>query len=325
MFLAAAALQLLYVLPNHDRVWLLIAAERMLEGGAYQRDFSETNPPLAILIHVPSFLVRAISGLDSYPAFIVLTLIYAGVSLMLLRKVVANGFPAAGDFQRWLMPVAALLLLPQYDFGQREHLISIFVFPYLAMHSVKPSHGASSRGLTVLIAAWACLGLFLKPVFLLLPILISLDRAIRSRSLRSLFSLDMITIGAMGLAYTALILIRFPDYFTLAQYALKFGAALVLIPFSFVYVPELLLIGEPAGIAYAALRYLAGYAVLAMGIQKTEFLTGEIPQWRRVGFIAAAICLLFPLLPYIEIAGFALAAVIWAPSVRTVLAARRAS
>ena len=107
--------------------------------------------------------------------------------------------------------------------------------------------------------------------------------------------------------------------------ALKFGATLVLIPFSFVYVPELLLIGEPAEIAYAALRYLAGYAVLAMGIQKTEFLTGEISQWRRVGFIAAAIGLLFPLFPYIEIAGFALAAVVWAPSLPTFLAARRAS
>jgi TRAP transporter 4TM/12TM fusion protein len=107
--------------------------------------------------------------------------------------------------------------------------------------------------------------------------------------------------------------------------ALKFGATLVLIPFSFVYVPELLLIGEPAEIAYAALRYLAGYAVLAMGIQKTEFLTGVISQWRRVGFIVAAIGLLFPLLPYIEIAGFVLAAVIWAPSLRTFLAARRAS
>jgi hypothetical protein len=62
--------------------------------------------------------------------------------------------------------------------------------------------------------------------------------------------------------------------------ALKFGATLVLIPFSFVYMPELLLIGEPAEIAYAALRYLTGYAVLAMGIQKTEFLTGEISQSR---------------------------------------------
>ncbi len=107
--------------------------------------------------------------------------------------------------------------------------------------------------------------------------------------------------------------------------ALKFGATLVLIPFSFVYVPELLLIGTPAEIAYAVLRYFAGYTVLAMGIQKTEFLTGAISEWRRVGFIVAAIGLLFPLLPGIEIAGLALAAIVWAPSVRTFLAARRAA
>jgi TRAP-type uncharacterized transport system fused permease subunit len=107
--------------------------------------------------------------------------------------------------------------------------------------------------------------------------------------------------------------------------ALKFGATLVLIPFSFVYVPELLLIGEPAAIAWAALRYLVGYTVLAMAIQKAEFLTGELSQPRRIGFFAAAACLLFPLYPNIEFAGFALAAATWAPSIRTVLAARRAA
>lgn len=107
--------------------------------------------------------------------------------------------------------------------------------------------------------------------------------------------------------------------------ALKFGATLVLIPFSFVYVPELLLFGSPGEIAYATLRYALGYAVLAMGIQKTEFLTGPISQWRRGAFLVAAALLLFPILPGIEIAGAALAAFAWAPSLRTFLAARRAA
>jgi TRAP transporter 4TM/12TM fusion protein len=106
--------------------------------------------------------------------------------------------------------------------------------------------------------------------------------------------------------------------------ALKFGATLVLIPFSFVYVPELLLIGEPAAIAWAALRYLVGYTVLAMAIQKAEFLTGEMSRPRQIGFFAAATCLLFPLYPNIEFAGLALAAAMWAPSIRTYMAARRA-
>lgn len=224
VFVVAAVLQLLYILPNHDSVWLLVAAERMLEGGTYERDFSELNPPLAILLHAPSFLVRVLSGQDPYGAYIILVLMYTGGSLLLLRTVVARGFPAASDLQSWLMPIAALLLLllPRYDFGQREHLFTVFVIPYLALHATKLPRGASSRGLTVLVSAWACLGLFLKPAFLLLPVLIALDRAVRLRSLRSVFSLDMITIGVTGLAYTALVLIRFPDYFTFAQYALEF-------------------------------------------------------------------------------------------------------
>ena len=224
VFLAATALQLLYVLPNHDSAWLLVAAERMLDGGTYERDFSELNPPLAILIHAPAILVRTILGLETYNAFIVLMLTYIMVSLVLLRTVVAKGFPPASDLRRWLTPIAALLLLllPGFDFGQREHLITIFVMPYLALHATKLSRRTQPRGLTVLISAWACLGMFLKPVYLLLPVLIALDRAVRLRSLRSLFSVDMITIGVMGLAYTAVVLIRFPDYFTFAQYAMEF-------------------------------------------------------------------------------------------------------
>ncbi len=96
--------------------------------------------------------------------------------------------------------------------------------------------------------------------------------------------------------------------------ALKFGATLVLVPFSFVYVPELLLQGTTAEIAYATVRYLAGYAALAMGIQKTEFIGGDISQWRRASFLLAAACLLFPLLPWIELAGFGLIALAWTPT-----------
>jgi TRAP transporter 4TM/12TM fusion protein len=107
--------------------------------------------------------------------------------------------------------------------------------------------------------------------------------------------------------------------------ALKFGATLALIPFSFVYVPELLLIGSPGAIAYAALRYLLGYTALAIAIQKTEFLTGAISQWRRAGFLVAAICLLFPILPGIELAGLGLGALVWAPSLRAFLGRRRAT
>jgi TRAP-type uncharacterized transport system fused permease subunit len=106
--------------------------------------------------------------------------------------------------------------------------------------------------------------------------------------------------------------------------ALKFGATLVLVPFSFVYVPELLLHGTPTEIAWAATRYLIGYTALAVAIQGTEFVRGNISHWRRGCFMAAAALLLFPLLPHGALAGLALLAFAWAPSVSRPVAKTRA-
>jgi len=93
--------------------------------------------------------------------------------------------------------------------------------------------------------------------------------------------------------------------------ALKYGATLVLVPFSFVYMPELLLHGTPVEIAYAATRYLLGYVALAMGIQKCDFIVIEIAAWRRWAFLAAAAGLLFPLFPGAEYVGGVLLAATW--------------
>ena len=98
--------------------------------------------------------------------------------------------------------------------------------------------------------------------------------------------------------------------------ALKFGATLVLVPFSFVYMPELLLQGTPPEIAYATLRYVIGFVALAIGIQKCEFIRGEFAPWRRWLFLVAAAGLLFPLFPGSEWAGAALLAVSWVWTLR---------
>src|SRR3546814_14018471 len=51
--------------------------------------------------------------------------------------------------------------------------------------------------------------------------------------------------------------------------ALKYGATLALMPFSFAYVPALLLQGGWFEIAYTTTLYALGCALLAMGIQGT--------------------------------------------------------
>jgi len=96
--------------------------------------------------------------------------------------------------------------------------------------------------------------------------------------------------------------------------ALKFGATLVLIPFSFVYVPELLLFGTTMEIAMAAISYLFGYAALAMAIQQCEFLGTTISTWRRAVFLLAAACFLAPLIYWLKLVGIGLMLLAWGPS-----------
>ena len=96
--------------------------------------------------------------------------------------------------------------------------------------------------------------------------------------------------------------------------ALKFGASLALIPFSFVYAPGLLLYGDAGTIVLTTLRYLLGYLALAMTLQGTEFIAGPIAMWQRGAFLAATFCLLIPTAAWVDVLGVGLMATAWAPA-----------
>src|SRR3546814_19302744 len=84
--------------------------------------------------------------------------------------------------------------------------------------------------------------------------------------------------------------------------ALKYGATLALMPFSFVYVPELLLQGSWPDIAYTPNLYALGTALLAIGIQgplpfgpryaplPSRLLFGLRSEERRVGKECVSTC-----------------------------------
>ena len=107
--------------------------------------------------------------------------------------------------------------------------------------------------------------------------------------------------------------------------ALKFGATLMIIPFSFAYVPELLLIGTPVEIAHAATAYLLGNLALAMGLQGAEFIHGLVAPWRRALFFAAAFFLMFPTSLIMDALGLVLMALAWSGALPVPLVRRTAA
>ncbi|WP_366657258.1 TRAP transporter permease [Fodinicurvata sp. EGI_FJ10296] len=70
------------------------------------------------------------------------------------------------------------------------------------------------------------------------------------------------------------------------------GLAKVIVPFLFVYGPELLLIGEPLDIGLAVIT--GGLGVYALGITTTGWWKGPISWWRRLVTGAGAILLMYP-------------------------------
>ena len=96
--------------------------------------------------------------------------------------------------------------------------------------------------------------------------------------------------------------------------ALKFGATLVLMPFSFVYVPQLLLEGTPLDIAYTTALYALGCVLFAIALQGTEPVGGVVTPLRRGIFLVAGGLLMFPTNIWIDMAGLALLVVAAAPT-----------
>ncbi len=85
--------------------------------------------------------------------------------------------------------------------------------------------------------------------------------------------------------------------------ALKFGTTLVLIPLSFVYVPELLFQGEIHRIILVAISYAFGYATLAVGIQGRDYFFGTINNFTRLLFFISSVCFLLPLIYWLKLLG----------------------
>ncbi|HSM19975.1 MAG TPA: TRAP transporter fused permease subunit, partial [Hyphomicrobiales bacterium] len=104
--------------------------------------------------------------------------------------------------------------------------------------------------------------------------------------------------------------------------ALKYGTTLVLIPLSFVYVPELLLQGTTMEIIAAAASYAIGYTVLAIAIQGAEFVAGVVSPWRRALFYGAAACFLLPMIAWVKLLGGVLLLAAWAPTLWALRPAR---
>ncbi len=132
-------------LLNWDVSWCMHAAEHLMKGGTYIKDFFDVNFPLALYLYIPPNLMKKyldLNIMESSRLYIFfLNFISVSFSFYFLRKIFHNNLHSAYIFT---MVLAFLLFIfPVIHLGQREHLFLIFTLPYffaVGLISLYPSY-----------------------------------------------------------------------------------------------------------------------------------------------------------------------------------------
>jgi len=207
--------------PSPDVAWNLYVARALLGGGRLGVDLFENTPPMIFALKVPAVALAGALGLREWSVWIAVVAILACAAAFLALHLsrewrIAQGGGAVATVAAL---VAALVLIPNGDFGQRDHVTAILVIPYVFLVARRWGGTAVSAQLAILVGALAGVGIGIKPHFVLLPAALLVLSA-RRIGIRGVFTPEHLAIGAVGIAYIAGVVAFFPEYLS---YAAAYG------------------------------------------------------------------------------------------------------
>lgn len=207
-----------HLLLNWDVSWDLLASERLLAGGSYTHDFFDLNPPLIFYVYAPSVFIAQFFSINTTLALRLYIFALSFLSLRLCQPLLHLIF--AKESRRFaqailLVLVFIFLILPNIDFGEREHLLVIFTCPYFLMMACRLQKKTIDSGMAITIGAFSFMGFALKPYFLIAFLLTELLTMIYTRDRWCWLRREVITILTLLMLYVGVILIGYPDYLSL--------------------------------------------------------------------------------------------------------------
>lgn len=215
LFLAAIAafLALRNIPITHDVVWQFWIARQLLGGATLYRDIWEINPPLWFWSAVP---IQYVSELLHVPPLRLLIPIVIGIGA-LSAFLVGHFASSLSPFKRcvtMLLVFWLVIIVPIYDFGQREQLVLICTLPYAALIAKRYSGLTVPTALAIFIGAFAAYGFALKHYFVLIPTLLELWLFLRDRREWRLIRPETLVLAACALTYGVSVLLFAPTFFT---------------------------------------------------------------------------------------------------------------
>jgi hypothetical protein len=294
---------LLALLPDcgHDQLWLLIAAQRMgPHFNPYGPTVFESNPPLVLWLSALVVALARLLHLSLTVTFKLAVCLLATTSAVVSAKLLPGERRHSGEARisvfalprpnPWPLAIAFILIfgaIPARDFGQRDHILTLLILPYLILAATR----SSSLTLRTAVTLTAALGIALKPHQSLIPItieLLLLTQTLRVPHNSRLRLLEPTLFLLAALTYLAAIHTFAPTYLTQILPTLRetywaFGSLTVLqlacsaIELLLLAAISLYICRRPADPAVPILLTAASAATVAYFLQGTGWYYQQLP------------------------------------------------
>lgn len=200
-----------------DTAWLIVVGRRMLEGSAlYSPDIVEINLPLIMELKAFIVWVARLVKLDALEAWQVFVGMQIVGTLWLLWHILSG--TGLRHHRTSVMAVAAVALAaaPGADFGQREHLIALWLVPYVAGAACRAMGAPNTTTLRLITGTAAGLALSVKPHFAMVVAAVEAVVWWEGRPRRWVSFLEPLTVAAVAAADLVFIWWRHQGFFSLA-------------------------------------------------------------------------------------------------------------
>lgn len=266
---------------NHDVSWFVMVAGLFVDGAVPYIDFVEPNAPLSWFLMIPASILNEYLGVSlPFATNIWVLMLVFGSYLLSIPFTRDLDLTRNRLFFLQVTIFAIFVLWPGQEFGQREHLLGVFVTPYI--FAVAQRNWLTSRGrfLRLIVGFLAAVGVGLKPPIFIALVVVEMVSFSRTRSL---VHVENVALAGGLVLYVAVTAVFFPGFFEVnltwgaglySAYGSWFGIlpffAGVLVFTGFLFVLTFIYRGSPAGqtgwmFGMAAVGAFAGYMLQQKG------------------------------------------------------------
>ena len=197
-----------------DVAWVLESAQRILEGGVFGKDITNSNPPLIWYLATPIVFLSKLSQWHIetifWPTLAAINIAILVWTSSLIKR--SSILPSSLHITFLLSSFYVFFLLDGKSAGQREALALLFSLPYLSIAAAQLNGFKCSHTERIFAGLIGGIGIALKPYFLVVPFLVELFLWFKTKKFSHLRRSEFLTGSTTLFLYWILVLILAPAY-----------------------------------------------------------------------------------------------------------------